>query len=95
MGFARSFETFEKLRDVERNPVMLTVYFSVVVVGLGAAVAIGVPLLETRRQARDLREQALSAELSRQRAIIADYEATIEAYRLYAQNDPELAGSSL
>ncbi len=74
---------------------MLTVYFSVLVVGLGVSVALGVPFLETRRETRDQREQALSAELSRQRAIIADYEATIEAYRLYAQGDPELAGASL
>lgn len=74
---------------------MLTVYFSVLVVGLGVSVALGPPILETRREMREQREQALSAELSRQRAIIADYESTIEAYRLYAQSDPELAGSSL
>ncbi|HUY15945.1 MAG TPA: hypothetical protein VMV11_00140 [Acidimicrobiales bacterium] len=73
---------------------MLTLYFSVVVVGLGVTVALGVPFLTTRRELRGRREQALSAELARQRAVIADYEATIEAYRLYAQHDPELAGSS-
>ncbi|MHB8378975.1 MAG: hypothetical protein ACYDB2_03525 [Acidimicrobiales bacterium] len=74
---------------------MLTLYFSVVVVGLGVTVALGVPYLEARRALRDQREQALSAELARQRAVIADYEATIEAYRRYAQHDPELTGSSL
>ncbi|HEV3187843.1 MAG TPA: hypothetical protein VGZ04_07325 [Acidimicrobiales bacterium] len=74
---------------------MLTVYFSVLVVGLGVTVALGVPFIETRRASRDQRERELSAELARQRAVIADYEATIDAYRLYAQNDPELAGSSL
>jgi hypothetical protein len=74
---------------------MLTVYFSAVVVGLGVTVALGVPIIEARRESRDRREQALRAELARQRAIIADYETTIEAYRVYAQSDPELAGASL
>ncbi len=74
---------------------MLTVYFSVLVVGLGVSVALGLPFLQTRRDMRERREAALNAELSRQAEIIADYEATIDAYRLYAQSDPELAGSSL
>ena len=74
---------------------MLTVYFSVLVVGLGVSVALGLPLMETRREMRERHEQALSAELSRQAEIIADYEATIDAYRLYAQSDPELSGASL
>jgi hypothetical protein len=43
--------------------------------------------LERARQ----REREHVAELSRQRDLIADYEATIKAYRLFVQNDPELA----
>ena len=74
---------------------MLTVYLSVLVVGLGVSVALGLPFLQTRRHMRERREAALNAELSRQAEIIADYEATIDAYRLYAQSDPELAESSL
>ena len=95
MSLAPSFESLEKLQLVERNAEMLTVYFSAVVVGLGVTVALGVAFLETRRETRVRREHALSAELARQRAIIADYERTIEAYRLYAQNDPELALATL
>ena len=74
---------------------MLTVYFSVLVVGLGVSVALGLPFLQTRRDMRERREGALNAELSRQAEIIVDYEATIDAYRLYAQSNPELAESSL
>ncbi|HVA53143.1 MAG TPA: hypothetical protein VNF05_06470 [Acidimicrobiales bacterium] len=73
---------------------MLTVYFSVLVVAVGVSVALGLPQLEARRATRIRRERALSAELARQSEIIADYEATIEAYRRYAQSDPELAGTS-
>lgn len=43
--------------------------------------------LEQARQ----RERVLLAELERQRALIADYEATIKAYRQFVKNDPELA----
>jgi len=73
---------------------MLTVYFSVLVVGLGVTVAVGLPLIGVRHEMRERREEALSEELLRQRKIIADYEATIDAYRLYAQSDPELSGAS-
>jgi hypothetical protein len=41
------------------------------------------------RRSRSQRAHAL--ELARQRAIIADYEATIDAYRQYVQQDPDLS----
>jgi hypothetical protein len=94
MRFERSFDTPEILNHVERNTAMLTVCFSVLLVGLGVTMGLGLPNIGVRRETMDGCEELLAAELLRQREIIADYEATIHAYRVYAQNDPELAGVS-
>lgn len=73
---------------------MLTVGLSLLLVDLGVSVGLGLPLIGAHRAMEDRRELALAEELHRQREVIADYEATIHAYRLYAQNDPELSEAS-
>jgi hypothetical protein len=73
---------------------MLTVCFSALLVTLGVTVGLGVPLLLVRREERSRTQRAHNLELARQRAIIADYEATIDAYRQFVQQDPELSLTS-
>lgn len=73
---------------------MLIVCFSALLVSLGVAVGIGVPLLGAHLEQRSRTQRAHALELARQRAIIADYEATIDAYRQYVQQDPELSLTS-
>ena len=72
---------------------MLTVS-SVAAICLGVTAAVSLPLLG--RRLRDRRQQARDqeAELLRQRGIIADYEATIYAYRQFVKSDPELSLTS-
>ncbi len=73
---------------------MLTVCFSALLVTLGVTVGLGVPLLAVHLEQRSRTQRAHHLQLARQRAIIADYEATIDAYRQIVQHDPELALSS-
>lgn len=73
---------------------MLTVCFSVLLVCLSVTVGFGLPLIGAHLEMRNRREMVYANELLRQRELIADYEATIDAYRQYAQNDPELSGAS-
>jgi hypothetical protein len=70
---------------------MITVSFSVLLVTLGVTVGLGVPLLAAHLERRSRTQRAHDLELARQRAIIADYEATIDAYRQFVQHDPELS----
>jgi hypothetical protein len=70
---------------------MLTVCLSAVLVTLGVTVGLGVPLLAAHLEHRSRSQRAHNLELARQRAIIADYEATIDAYRQFVQQDPELS----
>lgn len=74
---------------------MLSVYFSVLLVGCGLALGFGLPWLSVHLERARQREGDHVAELYRQRDLIADYEATIKAYRQFAQNDPELALTAL
>jgi hypothetical protein len=73
---------------------MLSVGFSVVLITLGVTVGLGLPLVAAHREERSRAQRAHALEMARQRAIIADYEATIDAYRQYVKNDPELALTS-
>ena len=73
---------------------MLSVYFTVMLVSCGLAAGLGLPWLSVHLERARQRERDHVAELYRQRAIIADYEATIKAYRQFVQNDPELALTS-
>jgi hypothetical protein len=70
---------------------MLSVYFSVLLVSCGLALGFGLPWLSVHFERARQRERDHVAELERQRALIADYEATIRAYREFVQHDPELA----
>lgn len=70
---------------------MLSVYFFVLLVGCALALGLGLPWLSVRLERTRQRERDHVAELDRQRALIADYEATIAAYRKFVQSDPELA----
>lgn len=69
---------------------MLIVCFSVLLVTLGVTVGLGLPLVAAHLEERSRTQRAHALELARQRAIDADYEATIDAYRQYVQKDPEL-----
>jgi hypothetical protein len=73
---------------------MISVSFSVLLVTLGVTVGLGVPLLAAHLEQRSRTQRAYDLELARQRAIIADYEATIDAYRQFVQHDPELSLTS-
>jgi hypothetical protein len=73
---------------------MLTVCFSALLIILGVTVGLGVPLLAAHLEQRSRIQRAHHLELARQRAIIADYEATIDAYRQFVQHDPELSLTS-
>jgi hypothetical protein len=74
---------------------MLAVYFSILLVGCGSALGLGLPWLSVHLERTRQRERDQAAELARQRALIADHEATIEAYRHIVLNNPELALSAL
>jgi hypothetical protein len=54
------------------------------------ALGLGLPWLSVHLERARQRERDHVTELERQRALITDYEATIEAYRQFVQNDPEL-----
>ena len=73
---------------------MLSVYFTVMLVSCGLAAGLGLPWLSVHLDRTRQRDRDHVAELYRQRALIADYEATIQAYRQFVQNDPELALTS-
>jgi hypothetical protein len=73
---------------------MLNVGFIAVLVGVGVGLGLGLPRLSARRGRREEREREHAAELLRHREIIADYEATILAYRRFVHDDPELSMTS-
>jgi hypothetical protein len=73
---------------------MLTVGSSVLLVTLGVSVGLGLPLVALYFEQRLRTQHAYALELTRQRAIIADYEATIDAYRQFVQQDSELSLTS-
>ena len=73
---------------------MLSVYFAVMLVSCGLAAGLGLSWLSVHLERVRQRERDHVAELYRQRALIADYEATIKAYRKFVQNDPVLALTS-
>ncbi|HVA70605.1 MAG TPA: hypothetical protein VNF08_04695 [Acidimicrobiales bacterium] len=73
---------------------MLSVYFSVLLVSCGLALGLGLPWLSVHLERARQREREHVAELSRQRALIAEHEATIKAYRQFVRNDPEPALSA-
>ena len=79
------------MNSIERATDMLTVSFSVAVVCLGVITAVCLPRLGRHLKDRRQLKRAHEAELLRQREIIADYEATIDAYRQFVQSDPELS----
>ncbi|MCU1364063.1 MAG: hypothetical protein JWM55_1891 [Acidimicrobiaceae bacterium] len=70
---------------------MLTVSFSVAVVCLGVISAVCLPRLGRHLKSRGQRGRTQEAELLRQCEVIADYEATIDAYRQFVKSDPELS----
>ncbi len=70
---------------------MLKVGFAVLLVAVGVGVGFGLPWLSVHRGRRLDRERQLAEELLRRRDVIADYEATILAYRQFVQDDPELS----
>jgi hypothetical protein len=69
---------------------MLNVGFAVLLVSVGLGVGFGLPWLSVRRERRNDREREHAIELLRHREIVADYEATIHAYRQFVHDDPEL-----
>lgn len=73
---------------------MLTVCLSVLLVGVGVGIGFGLPLLAVRRGERRDSERGYAAERLRHQAMVADYEATIAAYRRYVKDDPELSMTS-
>jgi hypothetical protein len=64
---------------------------SVAAICVGVVAAVSLPLFGRHLSDRRQRARAQEAELLRQREIIADYEATIYAYRQFVQSDPELS----
>jgi len=73
---------------------MLTVCFSVLLVCLGVGIGFGLPLFSVRRERRQGARRGYASERLRHDAIVADYEATIEAYRRFVKDDPELSMTS-
>ena len=61
---------------------------------IGVVLGVGLPLVRRAERLRQ-RERADAAEHRRQRQMIADYEATITAYRRFVQDDPELSATAL
>jgi hypothetical protein len=70
---------------------MLSVYFSVLLILCAVSVCLGLPWLSLHLEEIRERENEHVIELLRQRQIIADYEATIDAYRKVVREDPEFA----
>ena len=60
------------------------------IVALSVALAIGLTLIGLHFELMRRSEQRHAEELLRHQAVIADYEATINAYRQFVQSDPEL-----
>jgi hypothetical protein len=73
---------------------MSTIGVTVVLAAVGAGLGVVVPRLSLQRSRARARERELTTELRRHREIIADYEATIRAYRQFVHDDPELALTS-
>ncbi len=69
---------------------MLTVGLPALLVTLGVTVGLGLALATAHFEHRSRTQRAHDLELARQRTLIADYEATIDAYRQFVQQDPEL-----
>lgn len=64
------------------------------VVALSVALGIGLTLIGLHFELMRRSEQRHAEELLHQRAIIADHEVTINAYRQFVQSDPGLALTS-
>jgi hypothetical protein len=73
---------------------MLNVGVTVVLVEVGVAVGFALAWFSVHRGRRHDRDSGLAIELLRQREVIADYEATIHAYRQFVHDDPELSLTS-
>ena len=71
---------------------MLSVGFTVVVVGVGVGLLVGLSTRSVRRAQQQEHDRV--TELLRHREVIADYEATIRAYRQFVHDDPELTLTS-
>ncbi len=67
---------------------------TVLLVGFGVVVGVGLPLLLRAVRLRQP-DRAYATEHRNQRQMIADYEATVDAYRRFAQDDPELTATAL
>jgi len=73
---------------------MSPVNTTVLLVCFGVAVGVGLPLAVRADRGRQ-RDRANVAEHRRKGQMIADYEATIDAYRRFVRDDPELSATAL
>jgi hypothetical protein len=74
---------------------MFAASFGALLVIVAVCVGVGLPLLAVHFQQREVHEQQLKEEIGFQRDVVADYEATVDAYRDVTQLDPEDVGSPL
>ncbi|HTT59190.1 MAG TPA: hypothetical protein VMF33_04015 [Acidimicrobiales bacterium] len=74
---------------------MFAASFGAVLVILALCVGVGLPLLAVHFQQREIHERELKEELDHKQAVVADYEATVDAYREVTQLEPEEVGSPL
>jgi hypothetical protein len=72
---------------------MFAASFGALLVVLALCVGVGLPLLAVHFQQREVHERQLAAEIDHQRDVVADYEATVDTYRVVTQLDPEDIGA--
>jgi hypothetical protein len=72
---------------------MFAASFGALLVVLALCVGVGLPLLAVHFQQREVHERQLAAEIDHQRDVVADYEATVDTYRVVTQLEPEDIGA--
>ena len=72
---------------------MIEASFGAFLVILAVCVGVGLPLLAVHFQQREVHERQLADEIDHQRDVVADYEATVDTYRVVTQLDPEDIGA--
>ena len=74
---------------------MFEASFGALLVILAICVGVGLPLLAVHFQQREVHERELAAEIDYQREVVADYEATVDTYRVVTQLEPEDIGAPI
>jgi uncharacterized membrane-anchored protein YhcB (DUF1043 family) len=74
---------------------MFAASFGALLIIIAVCVGVGLPLLAVHFQQREVHERQLKDEIDRKQEVVADYEATVDAYREVTQLEPEEVGSPL